>query len=142
MFGLIPENYYYKLIDGEIVTCNDLLEWAAWFETAERQVFDNKVGGMRISTVFLGIDHGYRNPNKPVLFETMIFGDPLDMDYQTRCSELKDTEAMHNRAVELAELLFSLHGKSWRRAKKAIHADVYFYRQRGFRRYYGKNKLN
>lgn len=54
----------------------DLLVWADWFERASRthsrQVADIMIEGIRISTVFLSIDHQFED-GPPVLFETMIF---------------------------------------------------------------------
>lgn len=61
-----------------IVLCNDLWEWAEWFETADRRVALDEIDGIRISTVFLGLDHnfsllGLRGKADPLLFETMVF---------------------------------------------------------------------
>jgi hypothetical protein len=63
---------YFKLDGHEVVAVEDLLEWARWFETADRCVMQTKlIDGSRISTVFLGIDHGW--DGKPQLFETALF---------------------------------------------------------------------
>tara|TARA_R110002050_G_scaffold124575_1_gene243753 strand:+ start:2960 stop:3292 length:333 start_codon:yes stop_codon:yes gene_type:complete len=51
------------------------------------------------STIFLGFDHGI-DDNKPVLFETMIFGGDND-GYQTRCCTHRQALAMHREAVKL-----------------------------------------
>jgi hypothetical protein len=53
----------------------DVVAWGTWFETADRHVardVDERTG-WRVSTVFLGIDHGYGVSGPPLLFETMIF---------------------------------------------------------------------
>lgn len=60
-----------------------------------------------VSTVWLGIDHGFNFTTernyRPVIFETMIFGGPLDQDYQERyCTEAEALEG-HARAVEIAK---------------------------------------
>lgn len=137
------ENPYYKLVNHEIIACGDLIEWAQWFETADRHIFLHKVGEMTISTVFLGIDHSWRG--KPILFETMIFGGPINHEYQTRCASLDNTHTMHYTALDVAMRLDSFRGLSWRRVKKAcgrktnwLH-DYLPYCQKEFRRYYGKN---
>lgn len=52
-----------------------------------------------VSTVFLGIDHGYLE-RKPLLFETMIFGGAHDQ-YQERCSTWEEAELMHVIAIYL-----------------------------------------
>lgn len=69
--------------DGRPVRCDDLLTWARWYETADRRVcqdLDEGEGAERIlvSTIFLGIDHNYFGTGPPLLWETMVFGGPLD----------------------------------------------------------------
>lgn len=50
------------------------MEWARWFEDAKRHVGDTYTEHYRVSTVFLGLDHGWSSKGPPVLFETMVFG--------------------------------------------------------------------
>lgn len=58
------------------------------------------LGMVRVSTVFLGIDHNWgRGP--PVLWETMIFGGPHD-EFQERYSSHESAVAGHARAVRIA----------------------------------------
>lgn len=73
--------HHYKLVGREIVEVDQLLEWVRWFETADRQVAETEIGEFRVSTVFLGIDHGYGDRDAPVLFETMVFGEPVETDF-------------------------------------------------------------
>jgi hypothetical protein len=47
------------------------MRWATWFEAADRHVRDSFQGDVRVSTVFLGLDHSVYGP--PQLFETMVF---------------------------------------------------------------------
>ena len=43
-------------------------------DDAYRQVALDDVGGVRVSTIWLGVDHGgYRNDDPPVIFETMVY---------------------------------------------------------------------
>lgn len=82
------------------IPCDDLMEWARWFDTADRHVMQEKIGEIRISTVFLGLDHSFTSDSKrPLLFETMIFGGPLDQE-MTRCSTWEEAEKMHREMVE------------------------------------------
>jgi hypothetical protein len=53
-----------------------------------------------ISTVFLGIDHNFRDSPRPILFETMIFGDEPGDGYQTRCSTWEEAQEMHKVAIQ------------------------------------------
>lgn len=50
-----------------------------------------------VSTVFLGIDHSIFGGAAPLLFETMIFGGPLN-EYLTRCATWEEAETMHEKA--------------------------------------------
>ena len=68
---------YYKLVGTEVVHCT-LLEWVDMF-SKDRTVAHFKSKKVTVSTVFLGIDHGYpSDPVRPVVFETMVFGGVLD----------------------------------------------------------------
>ena len=63
----------YKLDGKTPVPCADYLEWAQWYERADRRVAKSRVGPIEISTIFLGLDHGWGGRRQ--LFETMAFGD-------------------------------------------------------------------
>ena len=68
-----------------------------------RRVDWTEIGDYEISTVFLGLDHGY--DGRPLLFETMIFGkkgSPGD-EYQTRCSTYQEAKEMHKAAIKWIE---------------------------------------
>jgi hypothetical protein len=87
------------ILDGRTpVKCDDLMEWALWFEAADRHVKLTEQGDVMISTVFLGIDHSWgRGP--PVVFETMVFGVPeLHGDIE-RYRTWSEAEAGHDRWV-------------------------------------------
>jgi hypothetical protein len=57
-------------------TTKGLLEWAVWFEKADRHVERTRVApGISVSTVFLGLDHNFSERGPPLLFETMVFDD-------------------------------------------------------------------
>ncbi|PZR71766.1 MAG: hypothetical protein DLM66_00060 [Candidatus Dormiibacter spiritus] len=64
----------------------------------ERTVQKTRVGDTRISTVFLGLDHGLGD-YPPILFETMVFGGPLDGEMD-RYSTWDQAEAGHEQMVE------------------------------------------
>lgn len=47
------------------------MEWAEWFKNSENRIIkQDTINGVFISTIFLGIDHGYNG--ELILFETMI----------------------------------------------------------------------
>lgn len=95
----------------------DLMTWAKWFEDATnpgRITARTSVKGVRVSTAFLGIDHGFNfKPDKnykPVLWETMIFGSRKKAltDYQVRYSSLEDAKKGHEYAVKFTEYIFGI----------------------------------
>lgn len=88
---------YYILNEDHLAVPCELLEWAQWFESADRRVAEDRIGAFRISTVFLGLDHAFGEQGDPVLFETMVFGpdgESADMD---RYSTWSDAQAGHAR---------------------------------------------
>lgn len=72
----------YKLDGHTPVRVEDTIEWAKWFEKAERKVAHDTVNGVEVSTVFLGIDHSFGRAGPPVLFETMVFGGELNEEQE------------------------------------------------------------
>lgn len=88
--------------DGKTpVPCPDLATWARWFETADRHVAQTTVGNVRVSTVFLGIDHNWSPRGPPLLFEGMIFGGTHDEE-QRRYSTRDEAERGHAELVAMA----------------------------------------
>ena len=67
------------ILDGtQPVPCADLLTWRRWFETADRTVAKTQVApDVEVRTVFLGVDQSWHG-GPPLLFETSVFGGPLD----------------------------------------------------------------
>jgi hypothetical protein len=84
---------------GEPVPEPDVGRWSAWFERSDecRVVRQEMVGDVRVSTVFLGMDHGY-GEGPAVLWETMVFGGPLDEE-QDRYTSRADALAGHAAMV-------------------------------------------
>jgi len=98
-------NGHYVLDDaGHAVPCPDLDEWANWFESADRRLAVDMVGDIRISTVFLTIDHRFSGKGPPILWETMIFGGPDELDeYQRRYTSRADALVGHETAVAASQ---------------------------------------
>lgn len=93
---------HYILLDDHSVKRVPLLEWARWFDKAERHVADTHVGDVRISTVFLGLDHSFLEGSEPILFETMIFGGDCD-EYCQRYHTWDEAETGHKECVEAVQ---------------------------------------
>lgn len=75
----------------------NLLRWAEWFEHADRIVAVTGNDARRVSTVFLGLDHGFGG-GAPVLFETMVFGGAHDTTME-RYTSWAEAKAGHKRIV-------------------------------------------
>lgn len=108
----------YIMEGDKAVPCDDLYKWGEWLEKNERHIGLDHVGkDVKVSTVFLGLDHGFpwaglqEADYKPVLWETMIFGGPLN-DEQWRYTSIEGAKAGHAKAVRLA----TLENLWWRRA--------------------------
>jgi hypothetical protein len=91
------------ILEGHNTKAVDLITWAMWFEKAERHVADDKVGDVRISTVFLGLDHSFGG-GRPLIFETLVFGGPLDGEME-RYSTWDEAEAGHKQMAKRIEWL-------------------------------------
>lgn len=95
----------------EPVRAADLLSWAQWMEKGLQVVARTEVvPGAVVSTVFLGLDHGYgRGP--PLVFETMAFLPGGDRELLGRYSTWAAAERghvlaikdLHNRMVAAAD---------------------------------------
>ena len=90
-------NLYYILVGRQVISCSDLLTWAHWFESADRCVKLTEQGDVRVSTVFLGLDHGFRD-RPPIVFETMVFVGHSDEGCE-RYSTWEEAEEGHDRWV-------------------------------------------
>lgn len=94
--------------DGNPVPEPDLLAWAMWMEYSHRSkgkdsriIQQDRIGGVFVSTVFLGLDQGWPRPSPhPVLWETMIFKGEHD-GYCKRYTSREHAEEGHRVAVRL-----------------------------------------
>jgi len=94
----MPSKY---ILEGKIAKpTTDLIQWAKWFEKANRYVRKTDLSdGVSISTVFIGIDYSIFG-DKPLLFETMIFGGQHDL-FCKRYSTWEEAENGHEEAIKL-----------------------------------------
>ena len=88
------------VLDGhEPVPTAAAAAWASWWDTADRVVARSTAEGLRgntceVSTVFLGVDHGFGGP--PLLFETLVTGGAHD-GYIRRYRTWDEAEAGHRQ---------------------------------------------
>jgi len=88
----------------------NVLKCGMFMEQMERRrVGDTTVGNYRISTVFLGLDHGFSldgEEHTPILFETMVFSYSNEVDklhdlYQDRYATWDEAVVGHKAVVKL-----------------------------------------
>jgi hypothetical protein len=92
----MSDNY---ILEGhKAIPCTDLLEWAKQFGSIDRHVADETIEGIRISTVFLGLNHSF-GCGPPLLFETMVFGGILDNEMD-RYTTWEQAEEGHKQMVQ------------------------------------------
>jgi hypothetical protein len=93
--------------DGDPVLVSDVVAWADWYETHSRFLAQTEFPWGKVSTIFLGIDESFvevmfgTDPlaHKPTLWETMVFGGPLDLS-QWQYKSKEDALEGHRQAVE------------------------------------------
>ena len=77
----------------------DMMTWAMWLEDGNRRVgYTEITSQVTVSTVFVGLDHRFFGNGPPILFETLVFGSPLDGD-GARYSSYDDAEVGHRMMV-------------------------------------------
>lgn len=101
-------NNKYYILDAQhrVIQTEDLAEWSSFFSHFENRVVKQEnIGNLRVSTVFLGLDHDWSTTGSPLVFETMIFVDSGYAEiYCDRCSTWDEALSMHEKAVEHAKL--------------------------------------
>lgn len=98
-----PATYYDR--QGQPI---DEHTWATLFgQRGYKQLANEQVGDMGVSTIWLGSDHNWWSPGDPlIIFETMVFGGALE-GHQVRYATESEAFAGHARIVAWArELLW------------------------------------
>ena len=102
--------------NGNVIPEEDSLKWSKWMDFgnvgSNRIIRQTQIGGYLISTVFLGLDHGFSMSNDdnedPVVFETMIFFDN-NKDIVKKLPDEYNREAMW-RYKYIQEAIFNHDG--------------------------------
>jgi len=100
----MPLQTYILDDNGHPIREQNFDRWCEWIGRDENRIIwrTDLSDGVRVSTVFLGIDHHFISCGPPILWETMIFGGSHDQ-YQERYSSSSAAFAGHNAAVALAK---------------------------------------
>lgn len=89
----------YKLVNKVVTPCT-FEEWSKLFGAKDRVLAKDNVNCLEVSTVFIGLAHGFWG-QEPLVFETMIFGD-IPIGYQVRHCTWDQAVEGHLRAVKYA----------------------------------------
>lgn len=84
------------------IPVDDTDAWVRWYESS-CEGLKTEINGALVSTVFLGLDHGFPGADEPILWETMIFGHAELEGYQERYSNYEDAMKGHELAVNLVK---------------------------------------
>lgn len=115
----------YGVLEGKKVFVESCRErWADRYVNSQRRVNSTLIGKYRISTMFMGINHGFPDL-RPLWFETMVFyqgnGETLLGEYQDRCETWEQAEAMHEKACEWVRCHVPFGDKTlWGRVTKPL----------------------
>jgi hypothetical protein len=92
---------WYTLNDRGFPVKSTMEDCAKWMKENEKQkaVAKTTIGGADISTVFLGLDHSW-DGGKPLLWETMVFSNEINDQYQERYTSIRNAIIGHSKIVE------------------------------------------
>lgn len=94
---------------GEPVVEPNLIKWAEWVEKADRIVDRTAFPGGFVSTAFgFGIDHNWMPDGPPILWETMVFGGPLDQETNRCAGAREQAMAMHQDMVDRVNAILAI----------------------------------
>ena len=101
---------WYMETDDGVYEEIDLEDYAEYIKE-HKVIQQDKVGHLFISTVWLGLDHGYGD-EEPQIYETMIFDNNEESpsypdQYQVRYSRWKSALKNHRRILELVQAFVS-----------------------------------
>lgn len=95
---LWPRHYDW---DGHPITIGEWIDLNGKERRVGKAVIRRGAETFRVSTVYLGLDHGFGRGGPPIIFETMIFpGDDWTEVYRDRYSTLKQARAGHRTALK------------------------------------------
>ena len=94
----MKEHKYILDENNQPVPCDNVLEWAQWFESAgeKRRVAITVVRDVTVSTVFLGLDHSF-GMGEPLIYETMVFENKISEEEGRKFRKTVDEDGLFNR---------------------------------------------
>jgi len=110
----------YILQDGIPTPVQNLMQWATWMENHRRDShIQSIVNGVRVSTVFLGLDFNSSSVGQPLIWETMTFcktriSHVRLANFQWRASDKETAHRIHNAVLAILNTGYSV---SWKRKR-------------------------
>jgi len=93
--------YYLDPVTHEVIPWaehfSNHVDYLEWVNASECQLFSTTIGLARVSTVFLGLDHGW--DGRLAVFETLVFGGKNDGDMR-RYSTYDEAKVGHEDMVK------------------------------------------
>lgn len=97
------DDKWYMNENGDAVKWRgSLLDWAKWFGKANRRIARTESVKGTVSTVFLGSDHSF-GYGPPLLYETLVFGGPLDGEMRQYSTRERAIEGHMNMVEKVKE---------------------------------------
>ncbi len=88
-----------------------LKKFAMLFEDVDyRLIRQTNIGDVFVSTVWMGIDHGFGYSDWPIIFETMVFGIGHGDEEQYRYATEEEAISHHEKLVEELTILKGIVG--------------------------------
>ena len=113
-----PRDYFYDR-HGQPITYDEYSN-LKYQTPGYRRIGSDQIGKSWVSTVWLGFDHGYSRTGPPIIFETMVFGGPMDGEVW-RYSHEAEAAAGHLVVVELVRAMKPKHGQVKRERDQRRH---------------------
>lgn len=85
------------------VPCENPIDWNIWMMENNRHVGDDTIDDVRVSTVFLAMDHNHTGNGPPILFETMVFVEGESASMRRYCT-WSEAESGHRYALGAVSL--------------------------------------
>lgn len=117
---ILAEKRYRILDENKDLVPATVLEWANFYENTSRMVRRTNLNRRKhifVSTVFLGMDHGFSG--EALWFETMIFGTSMDQD-MFRYPDWKSAVLGHERAVGAARGALQFRNRGFSGGRRGI----------------------
>jgi len=112
----MKEIYWYILDENKKpVKCENFMDYANWSADIKNRIVEQTdIGNVKVSTVFLGLDHSFVK-GVIILFETMVFNGKLDQ-FQQRYQTWDEAKKGHKSICRKVLKTFSIEPEGLEKA--------------------------